>query len=287
MGGLEGMRLQLDRPLAENDLLFIRHFALTAGVFILRETARGTSLLPLPLEKAYVLPRTLLETRRYKGKTNELMTEFLLNLGWFASHHVRDPKARLRVLDPLSGGGTTLFAALVRGWNAFGVDHNGKVVESTVAYLKTFLRTAHLKHDVRQAKIRGLGRRWVFEISSITPPLTCVIAHGDTGDTFELLANPRAHLLVTDLPYGVQHRGLVMDLFGRGINGWLRCLRKGAVLVFMWDQRTVARGEMIRLLEGAGNLHVLDEPPWNQLMHTVDRVIKRRDILVARYEGKA
>ncbi len=283
IGGLDGIALQVTTPLTENDLALLARFALTVGVFRVHERAGAPPLLePFPLERRHVLPRTLLETRRYKGKTNELLTELMLNLAWFASPWAHDATARLRVLDPLCGGGTSLFAALVRGWDAFGIDNDIQTVDTTVAYLKHFLRTARVKHQVAQARIKGVGRRWTFTIKVLDPPLTCTIARGDTGDAFDLLASPKAHLLVADFPYGVQHRGLVIDLITRGMNAWLRCLRKGATLVLVWDQRTLAREEIIRLIQGLGNLEALDTPPWNQFVHPVDRVIKKRDILVLR-----
>ncbi len=284
IGGMEGMRFHLARDLTDHDLALLAHFALTAGVFRLHETP-SLLLEPLPLERRRVLPRTLLETRRYKGKTNELLTELMLNLAWFASPWANNPAARLRVLDPLCGGGTSLFAALVRGWDAFGVDNDVRTVDTTVAYLKHFLRTIRVKHDVERARVRGKGRRWTFTIKVAEPPLTCVIAQGDTGDTFDLLASPKAHLLVADFPYGVQHRGLVIDLLTRGLPAWLQSLQKGGVLVLVWDQRTLAREEITRMVEGFPGLRALNDPPWDGFVHPVDRVIKKRDILVVVREG--
>ncbi len=282
IGGLEGLHLVLDRDLTENDLALLRRFALTVGVFR-RHDRRGMPWLePLPLERNYVLPRTMLETRRYKGKTNELLTELMLNLAWFASPWSADPAVRLRVIDPLCGGGTTLFGALIRGWDAFGVDNDVRTVDTTVAYIKHFLRTCRVKHEVERSRLRGIGQRWTFHIKAAEPPLTCVVARGDTGYTFELLASPKAHILVTDFPYGVQHRGVVIDILTRGLHAWLRALRKGATLLLVWDQRTLSREELIHLLEGLGEVEPLDDPPWNQFVHPVDRVIKRRDILVLR-----
>lgn len=288
LSGLDGLVLTLERPLADEDLALVSRFALTAGVFHLHPREGDSPLLePLPLGRETVLPRTLLETRRYKGKTNEILTQFLLNLAWFASPWAGEPQARLRILDPLCGGGTTLFAALVRGWDAYGVDSDAQTVDTTVAYLKHFLRTARVRHEVARARLRSLGRRWTFTIKVADPPLTCVLARGDTGDAFDILASPRAHLLVTDFPYGVQHRGLVIDLLTRGLNAWLRCLRRGAALVLAWDQCTLSRAEIIRLVQGIGPLQVCDAPPWNQFVHPVDRVIKKRDILVMQYTPDA
>ena len=39
---------------------------------------------------------------------------------------------------------------------------------------------------------------------------------------------------------------------------------------------------MIALVQSLAPLTILNQPPYDQLAHRVDRVIKRRDILVAR-----
>src|SRR5579871_6519953 len=66
-----------------------------------------------PLEPAFTphLPRELAVARRYKGKTSELFAQVLLNVSLFAGAFADRLGSRLRVLDPLAGGGTTLFLA--------------------------------------------------------------------------------------------------------------------------------------------------------------------------------
>jgi hypothetical protein len=39
---------------------------------------------------------------------------------------------------------------------------------------------------------------------------------------------------------------------------------------------------MIELIQSTSGLVVLNEPPYDQMAHRVDRVIKRRDVIVAR-----
>jgi len=39
---------------------------------------------------------------------------------------------------------------------------------------------------------------------------------------------------------------------------------------------------MVGIVSQENRLAVLDEAPWNALAHRVDRVIRRRDVLVAR-----
>ena len=39
---------------------------------------------------------------------------------------------------------------------------------------------------------------------------------------------------------------------------------------------------MVTLVEKTGAFEVLDDPTYNRLAHRVDRVIKKRDVIVAR-----
>ena len=49
-----------------------------------------------------------------------------------------------------------------------------------------------------------------------------------------------------------------------------------------WESTRFPRTDMIALVQAATPLTVLNEPPYDQLSHRVDRVIKNRDVLVAR-----
>jgi hypothetical protein len=92
----------------------------------------------------------------------------------------------------------------------------------------------------------------------------------------------KPHFVITDLPYGIQHNGPIVDLLTRGLPVWTNLLPSGGTLVFAWDATRFARIEMVNLVEATAPLVVLQTPPYDQLAHRVDRVIKRRDILVAR-----
>src|SRR5579863_2098370 len=79
----------------------------------------GPLLRPLEPQFQPSVPLEMAEVRRYKGKTNEIFTRVLLNLAVFAGAYAGQYAGRLRVLDPLAGGGTTLFLALAMGYDAF------------------------------------------------------------------------------------------------------------------------------------------------------------------------
>jgi len=67
---------------------------------------------------------------------------------------------------------------------------------------------------------------------------------------------------------------------------WTKMLTEGGTLVFAWDATRMPRDEMRYLVESASDLIVLNAPPYNQLAHQVDRVIKQRDVIVARHAGE-
>jgi len=50
-----------------------------------------------------------------------------------------------------------------------------------------------------------------------------------------------------------------------------------------WESKRFSRGRMIQLVESTGQLSVMNDQPYNALAHRVDRVIKERDIIVAKF----
>ena len=197
------------------------------------------------------------------------------------------------MFDPLAGGGTTLFAGLILGADVAGVESEIGDVESTATFLGEYLREQGVRYDLTKERLRKLGHRWSFAIdnSSATgntfadgkrPPQRCLLAHGDTARSQELIAGFRPQLIVTDLPYGIQHQGPLVALLTAGLPVWASLLAEGGALTFSWDATRFPRSEMIALVESISPLQVLNEPPYDRLGHRVDRVIKQRDVLVAR-----
>lgn len=57
-------------------------------------------------------------------------------------------------------------------------------------------------------------------------------------------------------------------------------------MVLAWESLQFLRAGMISLVESVSPLTVLSKAPYNMPVHRVDRVIKQRDILVARLEER-
>jgi tRNA G10 N-methylase Trm11 len=222
----------------------------------------------------------MMMARRYRGKTNELFTHYLCNLARYSSDLAHRPWETLRLFDPLAGGGTTLFAALMLGASVAGIEQRQKDVQTTTAFIRQFTRQQGISCQEAKANLRGVGRRWTFTLGE--EQQTCLVAHGDTANAPELISGFRPHLIVGDLPYGIQHKGQLVDLLENALPIWEILLPPGGALVLAWESRRLPRPEMIELIEASGTLVVLDDPPYNRMAHRVDRVIKRRDVIVAR-----
>jgi SAM-dependent methyltransferase len=287
LGAGNYLQLALDRSPTAADRQHMGLLAMTSEFYEFYPhigDLEGPFLRPLETPAPAVLPQDLVFTRRYRGKTNELFTRFLLNVAYFSSHFVATGTLpRLTVLDPLCGGGTALFQALVYGWDAFGVERNDQDVASTDTFLRQYLREQKIPFRRRKERLREIGRRYSFEIErGGGRPRRCTLAQADTADTPRVLEGKKVHLVVADLPYGVQHSGMLRDLLAGGLEAWVAALRPGGTLTLAWETRRLSREQMVRLLEAGGELTVLRDGPYETLAHRVDRVIKERDVVVAR-----
>jgi hypothetical protein len=248
------------------------------------DSVPGPLLRPIEPHFTPFVPIEMAETRRYKGKTNETFTRVLLNVALFAGAFGEHYTERLRILDPLAGGGTTLFLALANGYDAFGIELEKQAVETTSVFVKQYLSNEHIPYKERDERGRRAGRRYQFEIGPKGQTRTLVLAHGDTREAElhlrEVPGGSRMHAIVADLPYGIQHFGEISALLSQALPIWERLLLPGGTITLAWNATRIEREAMTELLQHRTSLHVRNDPPYTQFAHAVDRVIKKRDILV-------
>jgi hypothetical protein len=257
----------------------------------------GPFLRPLDHPFEPFVPIEMAEARRYKGKTNELFTHVLLNVALFAGAYRRQVTERLRILDPLAGGGTTLFLALAAGYDAFGIEQNRQDVESTALFVRQYLKSEGIPYKELDERGRRAGRRYQFEIGKKSEKdekkvkhlhgetRMLVLAHGNTFQAEQHLhgvpGGPHMHAIVADLPYGIQHYGEIAALLEQALPAWQRLLLPGGTLALSWNATRIERAALVQCIEQHTHLRPCQEPPYTQFEHTVDRVIKKRDIVVA------
>ncbi len=287
LGGHEYIRFDMQITLDERQLQELGMLSMTRAFYEFYETLadrKGPFLRPIDTTPELCFSRDLVMTRRYKGKTNEMFTHFLCNIARFSSGYSHKPWKDFRIFDPLSGGGTTLFTALALGANVAGVEKRVQDVQSTVAFLKQYLKNERLKFQVKEERLKKIGKRWRFTIGKENPK-QCILSMGETGVSDTLIQGfKKPHLIVTDLPYGIQHHGQLSPLLTKALPVWSSILMPKGALVMAWESKRFSRDHMIQLIEAESRFTVLNDPPYDGLAHRVDRVIKERDIIVAKLQ---
>ena len=284
LGGQDYLRLELTAMPDARQMQELGALAMTSAFFELRDRLDerdGPWLRPIDTGFAPAFPPDMVMARRYRGKTSELFTRFMLNIARHSSAFAAESWRELRVFDPLAGGGTTLFSALVLGAHVAGVEKNAQDAQTTAAFIQQYAREEAIACNVKEERLKKVGRRWWFDLGK-PDPRRCMLALGDTLQSAELLAGFRKpHLIAADLPYGIQHHGELETLLRQALPLWASLLMPGGAMALAWDATRFAREDMVALAHEVlpAPCQVLNAPPYDALAHRVDRVIKRRDVL--------
>jgi SAM-dependent methyltransferase len=269
----------------------------------------GELLRPVPLRRLDRFDDDLLTILKYVGKTNEQFTKLLLNVtlasSAFAGELSSPGGRRLVVLDPLCGRGTTLNQALMYGFDAYGTDLDRRDVEAYAVFIQRWLKDKRLKHQADFSPVRRdrqvVARRLLAEFATSKEEYKAGyvqrldVVEADTTRVAEFFRRESADLVVTDLPYGIQHgshvlgrvrpgeRGLArspLDLLTAAAPAWAKALRPGGALGISWNTHVARREDAAEAIAATG-LEVLDSDPYHGFRHRVDQAINR-DILIAR-----
>ncbi|MEU5860676.1 SAM-dependent methyltransferase [Nonomuraea sp. NPDC047529] len=289
IGGVPYITFETAEPLSEADVALLSNLSSVYAVF----GVEGDLLRPLAMRPLDRLSSDLLTIQKYAGKTNEHFTKLLLNVTVLAAD--RPMSDRLSVFDPMCGRGTTLNQALMYGYDAYGLDVDGKDFEAYTNFIKTWLRNKRLKHTAETVPVRRaralVGRRLnvTFGLSKEAVKEGDVqqlaVVNADTLKSREFFRPRSFDVVVTDAPYGVQHGskgggGLSrspLELLRQAVPIWAELLRPGGAMGISWNTYGGKSAELAAILTGAG-LEVMDYPDFE---HWVDQAIVR-DILVAR-----
>ncbi len=291
LGGADFLTFECS-PLSDDDLSFLtRHSTLC---FFAGE--KSECLCPLTVQTACYLPEELPEVLKYKGKTSASFTRLMLNaaLSLSAFHHDPGP---ITVLDPLCGKGTTLFSAAQLGMNAIGLDSDVKAVREAGDYFSRFLKLHGLKHTLRQ-KSETIGSQALplrqFQYADTKEHYTAgdtrelILASGNTTLAPGLTRRRPAHLLIADLPYGIQHgpqdagRYAGFDAFlKKALPCWKNAVLPGGVLALSFNTLTLKTERVMAALRAAG-LTPFDDDRFTDLAHEVEQAVVRNVVFALR-----
>ena len=321
---VEGIRLiafQAADRLHDADLALLSRLSFVYAVFEMTAQADGRiALVPIRRRLQGFLGEEVSAILKYTGKTNELFTRMMLNVGILSGAYAQEEA--VEVLDPVAGKGTTLLEAAVNGWNACGIELSDKSVQESRAFFKKYLETGKYKHTMEKERISGEGRQFRAEVTRFAYSVSkeaqkagrvsrLELVEGDSRYANRYFRRRQFHLIVGDLPYGVQHGSQITSgggASGQGSSGrhapvqggsptrnplelvraclpaWVEVLKPGGTIVLAWNQFVLER-EALAAAFCIKGLTVLSEPPYDGFVHRVDQSILR-DIIVVRKEAE-
>lgn len=289
IGGCTFLTFDSD-PLDEAQLrLLCRH---SAGWLLCEK--EGALLRPVERPALDYLPADLAEVLKYKGKTSAVFTKMMINCAMAASDYFQLETPT--VLDPLCGRGTTCFTALQSGMNAIGLDCDRRDLKEAADYLSRYLQFHRLKHQLQQGSMtlkKASVPEAVYTVADTKEHYqsgdvrTLAFYLCDTGHTGELLRKRPAHILVADLPYGVQHAPMtgsrtetLPQLLHRALPAWRQALLPGGAMALSFNTLTLSRARLFSLVEEAGFTPLADAAD-RRFEHFVEQAVTR-DVIIAK-----
>lgn len=263
--------------------------------YALFEIVEDGLLRPIAPEDFKTFPESMTQILKYTGKTNEQFTRLMLNLAVSACKtNASVPK----LMDPMCGKGTTLYEGFIRGFDVTGVEIDEKWVHEIETFIVRFMKTGKYKHRIQTAKIPGPNGKKVANSFTLTASVekedflagnfqTMQLYSADTRKTDLLLKKKSIDMIVSDLPYGVQH-GTKNDgakersplwLLQAALPAWHNALKAKGSIVLSFNEFTMKREDLATLMEEKG-FNVLDDAPYIDYLHRVDQSINR-NIIVA------
>jgi hypothetical protein len=292
-GGVEYITFLSENQLAEEDMILLSRLSFVYAVFEIREDL----FLPVMKNHSYFFSDDLNMILKYSGKTNEIFTRMMLNLAVFASGFRDKFLDNLNLLDPVCGKGTTVFDGLICGYNSYGLDLSDKLINESSQFLKKYLETGKYKHSLREEKISGVGcenkafksQRHLFDIAKNKSDqkenknLICEFIDGDTRNINKYYKKNTFHIIVGDLPYGIQHENTTggnkmrnpIDLIKTSVPVWTEVLKPEGAIVLSWNTFLLKREE----LEAIFVENKLDIMDFGDFSNRVDQAINR-DVIV-------
>ena len=281
-------------PLQEMQVSLIGRMA---HLYVLFSRAENGALMPICGHSTAYLGDDLPAVLKYKGKTNETFTDYLINLALCASDFAHDDI--LTLADPMCGRATTLFTAINRGYHAVGADYDASAIDEAVKYFKRYLEYHKIKHTASEKSLTQKGKQAarlnVLEFADTITHFksgdkrTMSIAALDSTKLNVMCKKESVHLIVSDLPYGVQHapggkKGTSLeDMLYDVLPVWTRTLKRGGAMALSFNVNTLAPN-MVRGMMAECGLDVMDAASYCGLEHWVEQAITRdAAVAVKRY----
>ncbi len=228
---------------------------------------------------------------KYKGKTNEQFTEMVINTALYSSAFAGRAGERLRFMDPMCSRGTSLFLALNRGWDADGTDISAPDIREMHQFFKRYLEYHKVKHtyDKKSYTVKNSkpvsANEFVFansaEAYKAGNTSRIRYAECDCGKITACFGKGKYHVMVSDLPYGVQHsagKETFEALLRRVMPVWRDALLPGGAIALSFNSNTI-KPSLLRDIMSASGLEVMQGGEYDGFSHWVEQAVTR-DIVV-------
>jgi hypothetical protein len=229
-GPLDFLQIECDK----NDLDHICQLSSFQGIFLLRA---DNTMSPLGNEPQYFLSEKFVFGSKFKGKTNERLTQMLINISLAHAENKSSPK----ILDPMCGRGTTLMWAMRLGLDSKGIEVDPKAPEDIMQIAKKWntVEQANLKFSkgfVGKKNKQSEGK--FLEIMSAHAKTKIIT--GNASNTSQLLSDEKFDCIISDIPYGVAHKSAKgsrnpLDEIVSCIDGWKFSLKPGGVVTIAFN----------------------------------------------------
>lgn len=248
IGSLEFFYLSCE----EADLQKLTRLSFVQGIF----ARKSDQLLPLALAGEFKLHDDFVFGAKYRGKTNERLTQLLINIG--LAHIEEKNIEKVKLLDPMCGRATTLLWAMRYGMKAKGIEQDEKALDDIRQTLKKWTKLHRQKHKINEGYIGKANKKQLgkfLEFNAEEASMKVIV--GDARQSHEVLKGERFDLIVSDLPYGVQHFTTdntrnPLAVLKECMPQWKQGLKPGGVVVLAFNSYIPKRIEMISAFENAG-----------------------------------
>jgi hypothetical protein len=264
--------------------------------YALFEMVEKNLLKPVTVPDFHTFPESMVQILKYNGKTNEQFTRLLVNLALSACESKRK---KTRLADLMCGKGTTLYEGFIRGFDVTGVEVSNQYVQEINRYVLRFLKEGRYKHTSEKSGHYDNKKKKIADGFKITAGTTkenfkiglvqdFQVYNGDTRDCSRYLKKNSFDILVSDLPYGVQHGSKntnksqsrsPLALIADAMPGWYACLKERGSMVLSFNEYTLKYEDLAEVLTQNG-FKILSQAQYSGLIHRVDQSINR-NIIVA------
>ena len=279
---LPALAFSTPAPLSAPALSALSRHSLLYGLF---EARADGALFPVCGRAGAYLGSDLAGILKYKGKTNEIFLQLLINVSLYAGSFWDHGEELLEFYDPLCGRATALFEAVNRGWNATGTDLDRAGLGEAERFFKRYLEYHRFKHAQEKGSLTIKGEK--------PAPLTAFrfaadgeayragrtrslrLVHADACLADAAFGRSRFQVIAADLPYGVQHAsGGVEGLLARGLESWRETLARGGAVALSFNAQTL-KTERVRARMQEAGFEVCAGGPYDAFAHWVEQAVTR------------